>query len=246
MLKVLVGEDHNYYRNFCNTKMNDLEPILKFKMNEMEAKAFKIALIWEQECRRELADEQFVKLKKNADPRKSTLFKYCYKLARETNGIIEEPEIPLYVRAQIQILKSIKEGQVHALVEPHCLVGEKAWKRWKLWKYKFRKKLNKSLNSEELGILSKESKVIAELKKSYDFLKKRSCLQFEEFLNNKKSIMVWLSNGELSHFYASVSPWVKKVFADLSELNFDDKYYRASITPEVEKFFREKFSHEYI
>lgn len=226
--------------------MNDLEPILKFKMNDMEAKAFKIALIWEEECKRELVDEKFVKLKKNSDPRKSTLFKYCYKLARETKGIIEESEIPLYVRAQIQILKSIRDGNVHALVEPHCLVGEKAWKRWKLWKYKFRKKLNRNLDSEELGIFSKESKVISELTNSLDFLKRRDCIELSKFLENKKNIKTWLGNGELSLFYAVVSPWIKTIFGDLSELEFDVVYYRSSITPNAEKFFRENFSHEYI
>jgi len=69
---------------YCKSKMTDLELIIKYKMNDMESKAYKIALIWQEECRKEIPNEQYIRLKKNSDPRKSILFKHCYKLAKET------------------------------------------------------------------------------------------------------------------------------------------------------------------
>ena len=210
-------------------------------MNEMEAKAYKIALIWQDECRKEIPDEQFVKLKKNSDPRKSTLFKYCYKLARETKGVLQDNEISMYVRAQIQILKSIREENVHALIEPHCLVGEKAWKRWKLWKYKFKKKLNRVLTSDDIGVSASYSKVISELNSDFDFLNKIQCVTFDTFKIKKDEIEKYFYTGQLSFYYAVLSPWINKTV----NIDFDKTYYRSCLNPKIEEFFREKFSHEY-
>lgn len=232
--------------NFCNReKMKDLEPIIKYKMTDMEAKAYKVALIWQDECRRELPKEQFVKLKANSDPRKSTLFKYCYKLAKEMKGILQDNEIHLYIRAQLQILKAIKEGEVHALIEPHCLVGEKAWKRWKLWRYRYRRKLERVLDSKESDISTKSSKVISEIKATYQFFEKRSLLEFKSMELNMDKMKTWIGNGEVSPFYAVLSPWMSRIFGDLDSLDFDKVYYRSSIGPHAELFFKELFVHEY-
>lgn len=226
----------------CKGKMSELEPIIKYKMNDMEAKAFKISIIWQEECKRELPGEQYSKLKKNADPRKSTLFKYCYKLAKETKGILNDEDLALYVRAQIQILKSIREGQIHALIEPHCLVGEKAWRRWKLWKYRFSKMIGKIPTADELGISSKISKITAELNSDFDFLSKMDCLDYKNI--DKIIIKRWINSGELSFYYAVLSPWFKKIFGD-EELDFDFVYYRSCINPQIDKYFRDKFNHEF-
>lgn len=226
-------------------KMSDLEPIIKYKMNEMEAKAFKIAIIWQEECEKELPNESFVRLKKNSDPRKSNLFKYCYKLAKEMKGILEDKDIKMYVRAQLQILKSIREGDVHALIEPHCLVGEKAWKRWKIWHRMYHKKLNRALTSDQIGIYTKESKVISELKKTSQFLKSRDCIEFDILESNSSEIERWAANNEISCFYLILSPWINRIFGRKRPIVFDETYYRSSITPRVEEFFRNEFSYEF-
>lgn len=226
-------------------KMSDLEPIIKYKMNELEAKAFKIAIIWQEECEKELPNESFAKLKKNSDPRKSTLFKYCYKLAREMKGILEDKDLKMYVRAQLQILKSIREGDVHALIEPHCLVGDKAWKRWKIWHRMYHKKLNRALTSDQIGIYTKESKVIIELKKTLEFMKSREFNKYENLEQSKENIERWCANNEISCFYLILSPWIRRIFGPTNPVNFDEAYYRSSITPRVEDFFRKEFSYEF-
>lgn len=225
--------------------MKDLEPIIRYNMNETEAKAYKIALIWEEECKIEIPKESFVKLKRNTDPRKSTLFKYCYKLIKETKGILKENELKLYIKAQLQILKAIKEENVHALIEPHCLVGDKAWKRWKIWKYKYQKKINRILNSDEIDLSVKDSKVINELKNALDFLKKMDCVVFDKLKSKKENVIRWASNRQISYFYLLLSPWIRKIFGDLTQFNFDKVYYQSSINPKIEDFFKQNFKHEF-
>lgn len=229
---------------FCKSKMSDLEPIIKYKMNDMEAKAYKIAIMWQEECKKELHGEQYVKLKRNSDPRKSTLFKYCYKLAKEMKGILKDEDLIFYVRAQIQILKSIKQGEIHALVEPHCLVGEKAWKRWKLWKYRFQKNIGRIPTAEEIGVVPKNSKIITELNSDFEFLFKMKCHDFDFMKRKKIELQRWLNSGELSFYYAVLSPWMRSIFS-FEDLNFDQIYYRSCINPQIDEFFKEKFKHEF-
>jgi hypothetical protein len=226
-------------------KMKELEPIIKYNMTDLEAKAYKIAKIWEEECQKELPKESFVKLKKNSDPRKSNLFKYCFKLLKETKGILNDNEFSLYIRAQLQILKSIKEGEVHALIEPHCLVGENAWKRWKIWKYKYNKKINRIPTSEEIQVSVKNSKIINELKETFNFLQKMNCTNFLELSSEKERILRWSNNRQISYFYILLSPWINKIFVDLTQFNFDLIYYRSSINPTVEDLFKNIFKHEF-
>jgi hypothetical protein len=225
--------------------MKELEPIIKYRMDPMESKAYKIALMWEDECQREIRGEPFVRIKKNTDPRKSSLFKYCFKLARETHGILKDEEIQLYIRAQIQILKSIKQGEIHALIEPHCLVGEKAWKRWKLWKWRFDKIMKSPINPDASTIKTSYSKIKSELESSFNFLKKEGCDSLEKMKSRKDDIKRWFKNGQVSRFYAVMSPWIRKIISNNSEFEFDHIYYRSSISPDVEKFFRDLFEREF-
>lgn len=214
--------------------MQELDPIIKYSMDEMEGKAFKIALIWQDECSENLKGEKFEKVAKGRDPRKSNLFKYCYKMAKETAGIVPDKDARLYVRAQIQILRSIRDGKSHALISPHCLVGENAWRRWKVWKRIHERAMGKSLTSEEIGIRIKEFRIIADLQRTYDFLKDKEY--------SSSDLERWTLNGEVSPFYALLSPSFMRI---VGREIVDRTLYRASVTPEVERFFREKFHNEF-
>jgi len=225
--------------------MRDLEPIIRYKMDAMESKAYKIALLWEDECRRELPGESYVRLKTNSDPRRSLLFKYCFKMAKELNGIIRDQDFYLYIRAQIQTLKSIREGEIHALIEPQCMVGDKAWKRWRMWKYKHDKCLKAPPNSENLSISISEGKAKAEILSTLEFLIRMECDKFETLQSKKDNFKRWVNNGDISCFYMTLSPWIDNIFGSEADFEFDRLYYRASTTPSIEDFFRLKFSHEF-
>lgn len=225
--------------------MKELEPIIKYRMDSTESKAYKIALIWEDECRRELPGESFARIKASSDPRKSLLFKYCFKMAREMNGILADSDTRLYIRAQIQVLKSVREGQVHALIEPQCLVGDKAWRRWRMWKFKYDKKMRSPLNAGEISVSMSEGKAKAEILAARDFLERMGCSDFGTLMSRREDIPRWVKNGDVSCFYILLSPWVEEIFGRDAEFEFDRLYYRASATPSVEQLFREKFSHEF-
>ena len=114
-----------------------LEAILDYDLDELEAKAYKLCLIWIERSRKIFPDYQHSGMKRG-DPRKSLIFKYCYKLVRETQGVLEDKDYALYIRAQLDVLRHINTGKKTApLIDANCLVGDKAWKRWKLWKRKY-------------------------------------------------------------------------------------------------------------
>ena len=225
-------------------QMKELEPISRYRMDDMEAKAFKISLIWQEECSRELPGEQHEKIKEGKDPRKSILFKYCYKMAKETNGIVADRDARLYVRAQIQILKSIRDGKVHALIGPHCLVGEKAWKRWKFWKRIYDKQMSTSLSGEELGIRTKERIIELDLKRTFSLMESKGLNDSEKYMSSLEDIVRWSSTGEISPFYFLLSPRFKRFFGE-GMIPVDKALHGPSITPRIENMFRERFSHEF-
>lgn len=229
------------YDNIVNNKknMNDLELILKYKMNDIEAKSYKLCLMYEELCLKEFPNERHIKLSKKSDPRKTTIFKYCYKLLKETKGIFEEKDYYLYILAQFQVLKLIKEGNIHALIEPQILVGDKAWKRWKIWKKIYDKKMNSLNTSQDLGIVSSESKLKIQLKNTHKFLKKNNCLTEVEIKDKITDLLRWIKTGQVSPYYVILSPNLSKIKVDL-----DVALYKPSITPSIEEFFKKEFSDE--
>lgn len=220
-----------------------LEPIVRYSMDNMEAKAFKIGLIWHDECSNNLPNEQHEKFKIGKDPRKTSLFKHCYKVAKEVSGLIPDSELQLYVRAQIQILKSIREGKVHALISPHCLVGDKAWKRWKFWKRIYDSQISRNLTSDEMGIMIKESIVRGDLLKTLYFIESKGLKDLEKYKSSKQDLIRWATTGEISPFYVVLSPRIKSMFGN--EIPVDYALYRPSITPALESMFKEKFAYEF-
>ena len=60
-----------------------LEAPEKYNMDDLEAAACRIAASWLEQSRKAFPDYRHSTMKKG-DPRKSLIFKICYKLARET------------------------------------------------------------------------------------------------------------------------------------------------------------------
>jgi len=232
--------------------VQDLEKILEFKMTELESKAYKLALIWEELVKTELPKHKIVtSLKKKGDPRKSTLFKYTYKLATETNGLLPDAEYRLYITAQLQILKAITDGKVHARISPECIVGDKAWRRWKLWKSRY-DKIVEAKKPEVANLSASDSKIIAEINRTKDFLVKQfghPPTQDDITRSIKEKFMVkWISINKVCPYYAILSPFLK------SALNgkpiehvflFDLTIYQTSLNDAIISHFRDVFSHEF-
>lgn len=176
-------------------------------MNEDEALALKTAVLWEILVKKEFPNYEHIKLKRKGDPRKSSLFKYCYKLVKETKGYLKTTEYKSYMLAQINILKNIKSGDVHALIHPQCLVGTKAWKRWKLWKFKIQQQENKSV-TQETEIPLHQLKIALENTKDF-FLrnfKKIPDKKDIDFWHRNGLLKKYLIQGKISPYYIAMSP----------------------------------------
>jgi hypothetical protein len=234
--------------------MNSLDPILTYHMNEAETKAYKLCLIWQDITDKELPNykKDKDKLRKNGDPRKSLLFKYCYKLVRETEGIITDADYPLYMMAQIHTLKSIKEGDMHALITSQCLVGDKAWRRWQMWKKKYDKAHLITEKDHNVEQVATQTRVNNDLLQTKNFLVKKFNGEptFEQFQQAFKELFVikWSAIGKLSPFYILLSPFVKRALngRQIERVFVKDlRVYQPSITKQVEDYFKTLFTYEF-
>ena len=225
-----------------------LDAIVEHNMTPIEAKAVKIGILWMKLSKEVFPDYNHMRVKRG-DPRKSTLFRYCYKLIKETKGLLADDEYKLYIKAQLDVLKTITDGQVNAMITPNVIVGEKAWKRWLVWKKRYDKKALAS-NTKEAGIAShKDSHTINELEKTKKFflrifendLKKEDVIEAIE----NRTMTRWLIQGKVSPYYAVLSPLMKKCFKDESKVNFNIPFYSGGITELVEVKYRSLFSYEF-
>ena len=223
--------------------------ILEYEMTQTEAKSFKLALIWEEESHKIFPNESCGKLPIKGDPRKANLFKYCNKLLRETKGILLDDQYRWYIKAQFYILKNLKNEGIHANISPSCLVGPKAWKRWKVWSSKFNSISKVNFNAE---IMVLECKIIAKLKKTKEFLIKQFKKEpnFEDIKNafTNKTILRWLTLGKICGYYVILSPFIKKCLENKNfedHFNFDLSIYKqVLLNQNILDFFNKEFNYE--
>ena len=222
--------------------------IEKYKMDNLESKAYKVCLIWLEKSRKIFPNYNHTKLRKG-DPRKSILFKVCYKFVRETEFFLAEENHALYVQAQLDILRHINLGKEHPLIDVNCLVGDKAWKRWKLWKKKY--DTVSQLKAKDPEVKTNKSKIYEALKKTREFIKLNigespSIEQYREAERNRQ-LYRWINFGKISPYYIVMSPYIGKVISkeELKKLHFDLEIYRSGIDDSVIEYFKTNFSHEY-
>lgn len=227
-----------------------LEAIIDYNIPPEQAKAFKVALLWEILSEKEFPNHNHVRLRKSGDPRRSYLFKLCYKLIRDTKGLILDKDYRLYVVAQLQVLKHVA---MDAMIDPHILVGERAWRRWKFWKNKYDKNIeNYKKTLSEAKPMAICSKVCSSLKKSREFFEKNTghppTYEDIQIALKDHAMVRWVTLGRVSPYYILLSPWISKALEgkDWGEVFlFDLSVYQDSITEEVRKYFRQEFSYEF-
>ena len=234
--------------------MWDLEDILRYEMNSEEAKSYKIALLWMELAKHEFPDYKHTTLRKKGDPRKSILFKYCYKLVQETKGLIPDAEYRLYILAQLQILKYLALTKEHALIDPVILTGEKSWKRWKVWRAKYAQKKRETVTLIEAAtVVAPNTKVANDLKSTKKFLAEKfkqvpTFEQIEQALKDHTMVR-WVTIDRVSPYYILLSPWVSRCLDGRTFIEvflFDLNVYESSITPQVRDLFRQEFNYEYL
>lgn len=217
----------------------NLDPILEYQMNEDEAVAYKIGLLWMAISSQVIPNYKYISsFPKKGDPRKSSLFRYCHTFMNRTKGLIDPKDYKLYIAAQLQMLKAIEIGNLHPNIGPWCLIGDKAWTRWKIWKRKY-DNVGKSKSLKEAGL---ETASFEEVKKELDKTKKFIISKFgnfteESFKSHSKDIERYISLGMICGFYAALSPWTVK-YCKLE--NIDLNYY-SNVSEEALNYFHKVF-----
>lgn len=220
----------------------------KYKMTELEIKALKVCNIWMELSRKVFPKYNHGKVAKG-DPRKTLMFKVCYKLVRETEAFIEENDYQLYVRAQLDILKHISLEKGHPLIDVNCLIGDKAWKRWKLWKKKYDTTVQ--IRSKSTNIKKNTNKINDLLKKTRDFFKITygDSMNFEKFIEIEKNgdLYQHLNLGRISPYYLVLSPFFGKISnnVQIRKIHFDLNIYKNGVDESVIEYFRNLFNYEF-
>lgn len=234
----------------------DLEAIFTYKMDGLQAMAYKIALMWQELCRKEFPDYRhgYGSSLPKGDPRKSYLFKICLKLVYETQGMVEPKDYRLYIVAQLQTLKSIRNEQgIHALIEPGCLVGDKAWKRWIGWKIDFERRKDGRLSENLMRVNAvSPNLIILELGRTKKFFTEdfpiKANQDIIESCVRERLIRKWLSYKKISPYWAVMSPWMRhslKKYPPADALGLDLGVYSPACTEDIIKRFREIFDYEF-
>lgn len=221
---------------------NLLQLILDYKMTRAEARAWKIAILYLHLAKKYFPDYEHYKPGKR-DPRKTSLFRHCYKLLRET----DLDDYRLYITAQMQIMKNIDYGTGgHAFIGPNCLTGVKAWKRWLLWRNKFYGKIKAIPNAPQHS----DNKIIAALANTKKFLSAKFELTSESItasLNNR-NLFRWCALGDVSGYYLVHSPlvsaWCSHNKTNLLEA-FAIDLGMFKVTEESKVYFHKEFNYEF-
>jgi len=207
-------------------------------MTPEQGRAFKLALIWQELVRREFPNEWARnKLRKTGDPRKSVLFRHCLKLVQETKGLIKPEEYKLYILAQLRNMKKLKVGDIHALVEPTILTGPAAWKRWKIWKYDYDKRMRQNIPAaSEMNLSMSPALIKQNIENTNKFLDKEGVYTkglFQLMLDNGK-LKEWFKMDKISPYYLILSSMIKDVIGDrdLNEI-FDHDFSIYKIDKEL-------------
>jgi len=241
--------------------MEKYDSIFQWNMTPEESGTYKLAVIYENE---------FLNIFKNnmdgttrrknvlpmrGDPRKSNLFRYCWKLKRETKGLLDSTQYKIYIRANLTILfinfkKGSKAGKIY--IEPNSICGDKAWIRWKVYERWYNNKLaiiNATLPPPNISSIS--PKIIKEIDKTKKFIFEKCEGQptkekIGKFITDG-FVKFWLMSGKISKYYFVWSPLISSI-CDIKKVSescfFDPKLFKEKTSKEVMDYLEYEFSYE--
>lgn len=231
-----------------------LSAIVEWNMSDDEAFVYKIACIYEREFlkmfnggKSDFDGQTFKRntLPKRGDPRKSYLFKYCWKLRRETRGLLESDQYHPYIYANFSIIK-MNKGHI----EPNCICGDKAWARWKLHQRWVREKMEEKASVAPRPSGASDQKICMALDTTKKFLfekceGKPTEEKIKDFLE-KGFFKFWVMTGKVATYYCVLSPFLSESVNKIAEsCSFDPPLVRQRITDGVRNYFKEEFEHEF-
>lgn len=230
------------------------DAVTKYKMLPEHAIAMKLCAIWAKLCYAILPDYQHYRISTKGDPRKTHLFRYCYKLYRETKNMIKDDDYEYYIRAQLEMMRSIRNADINVRIDPMILVGDKAWIRWKMWKRRYDKadKARSISGAEEVH--ASTYKVAQELERTRSFLVERfgSNPTLAQISEAKESgdLSHWMTLQKVSPSYILLSPFCRKACGGVQGIvdhfaPLDFAIYKGDCTKEVLQIAYRMFANEF-
>lgn len=211
-----------------------LQLILEYKMTKEEALAFHIAVLYMEMSRKYFPEYKHANLPKKGDPRKSSLFKYCWKMMHDNKDRLPVEDYRHYIQAQMSILKNIRRGEEHPYIDPNCLVGEQAWARWCVWKKYFTAMKNTSIAPEETNVdIAKEIKKALQ-ESHYALTVRLGDLTKDKVLSEMPTILRWVRANIVSPVFIALSPTAQyyiekhkpRLGFDLPQVEGGEVYYK--------------------
>ena len=228
-----------------NFFMQCLETISQYNMAPAEAVAYKLCCLYQLNAKKAFPEYFHPRMGKG-DPRKTSLFKYCYKLINDTQNKLDPKEYNLYIKAQMDIFRALGGDGVGPLVQPSCLVGEKAWKRWLVWKRHYEIKKRQFNEANEVVDIHRPENVKNQLNKTKEFLELRLKGLTKENLVaafNDRRMPLWIKTHQITPYYVLLSPlvtdWLAQENLTIDVFQLDLDYFRPGITPEIVDFFNQ-------
>ena len=229
--------------------MEGLDQIIIWKMDDNEAETYKVALLWEKEINKfkdEYDGEWFRRthMPRSKDPRESSVFRHCWKMRRETRGLIEPDQVEMFIKANVAIVRHHK-GRIF----PEIITGDKAWLRWKVWWRMYQTKLAEKNHTPPPPVT--DPKIMRDLlrTKRWIFEKfdgKPTIDKYQDYAG-RGIIKMWALQEKISPFYVALSPWIRKI-CDIKDLEqagaFDISAYEGLLTDEIRQYFEHEFPHE--
>jgi hypothetical protein len=206
--------------------MDHIEKIVKYKLDDQQVIAYKVCLMWVYFSRKMFPDYRHEPWGKG-NPKKTCLFKHCYKLVKKTWDLMNLEDYRDYIQVQLGVLKHFKE----VLVNPAYLNGDRAWKRWMRWK---------NVRNKNISIISHEQKPVNLQVSSYLSVDRKNIINkfgvvSKEILEKNTDLVVKMALvGKLSLFFVSLYPWfVGKISLTLPTTTDINRLEFSKVFPEL-------------
>lgn len=186
--------------------MNILNTIVKYDMTAREAKAYKLACMYDHIARKLFPKYRHDPFHSVGDPRKKMLFRHAWKMLEEVEGKIPARDYKLFIYAQFKVFERFMNDDGLVFITPACLNGPKAWNRWLVFKKKFDQRQQfKTVDEQEIKI-NHEDRVVQELARTKKFLAGKDV----QASLDDGTMRRWVAFNQVAPYFAWLSPVVQK------------------------------------
>lgn len=232
---------------------NVLEDIAKFDMTPKEAAAYKVAAIYEHLLHKMFPNYRHI-CGLGKDPRTSLIFRHAWKVIEEHgHEMTGKDDYKVYVMAQLKVFKTYLDRGEPVLINPNCLFGDGAWKRFKLYEKRYEQsKAFQTVEAAKIEVNS-DDRIVKELKKTkeYLFLKFKRHDQSDVIAAlEDRSLLRWVVMKNVSGYYPHLSPLVRDWLSDKKQtvsgyFGHSLDVYGKGITPAAYDYFNQEFTYEF-